>query len=161
MLQGRGEDPVWLANAWADMINSALADKPADMVTSMHLCRGNFRSTFVSSGGYEPVAEVLFNKIGIDGYFLEYDSDRAGDQKQKPRGAGGPNIRTRPNAGRTILLRKISDGGIGSGSDLFVVIAASHRHQSGHRVNVRMRAFDFDHKTVALTGIGHHGRILG
>ena len=61
------------------MINSALKDKPADMVTAMHLCRGNFRSTFVSSGGYEPVADVLFNKIGIDGYFLEYDSDRAGD----------------------------------------------------------------------------------
>ena len=77
-LQARGEDPIWLANAWADMINSALKDKPADMVTAMHLCRGNFRSTFVSSGGYEPVADVLFNKIGIDGYFLEYDSDRAG-----------------------------------------------------------------------------------
>jgi len=61
------------------MINSALQDKPAGMVTAMHLCRGNFRSTFVSSGGYEPVADVLFNKIGIDGYFLEYDSDRAGD----------------------------------------------------------------------------------
>ena len=79
MLQARGEDPLWLANAWADMINSALKDKPADMITAMHLCRGNFRSTFVSSGGYEPVADVLFNKIGIDGYFLEYDSDRAGD----------------------------------------------------------------------------------
>ena len=78
MVKDRGEDPDWLANAWADMINSAIADKPADMVTAMHLCRGNFRSTFVSSGGYEPVAEVLFNKIGIDGYFLEYDSDRAG-----------------------------------------------------------------------------------
>jgi len=78
MVKDRGEDPDWLANAWADMINSALADKPADMVTAMHLCRGNFRSTFVSSGGYEPVADVLFNKIGIDGYFLEYDSERAG-----------------------------------------------------------------------------------
>ena len=78
MLQARGEDRCWLANAWADMINSAIKDKPADMVTAMHLCRGNFRSTFVSSGGYEPVADVLFNKIGIDGYFLEYDSDRAG-----------------------------------------------------------------------------------
>jgi len=74
----RGEDPDWLANAWADMINSALKDKPAGMITAMHLCRGNFRSTFVSSGGYEPVADVLFNKIGIDGYFLEYDSERAG-----------------------------------------------------------------------------------
>ena len=78
MVKDRGEDPVQLANTWADMINSAIADKPADMVTAMHLCRGNFRSTFVSSGGYEPVADVLFNKIGIDGYFLEYDSDRAG-----------------------------------------------------------------------------------
>jgi 5-methyltetrahydropteroyltriglutamate--homocysteine methyltransferase len=78
MVADRGEDPVALADAWADMINSALADKPADMVTAMHLCRGNFRSTFVSSGGYEPIADVLFNKIGIDGYFLEYDSDRAG-----------------------------------------------------------------------------------
>lgn len=78
MVKDRGEDPDWLANAWADMINSAIADKPDDMVTAMHLCRGNFRSTFVSSGGYEPVADVLFNKIGIDGYFLEYDSERAG-----------------------------------------------------------------------------------
>ena len=44
----------------------------------MHLCRGNFQSTFVASGGYEPVAEILFNEIRIGGYFMEYDSDRAG-----------------------------------------------------------------------------------
>jgi 5-methyltetrahydropteroyltriglutamate--homocysteine methyltransferase len=51
---------------------------PADMMTAMHLCRGNFQSTFVASGGYEPVAEILFNEINIQAYFMEYDSDRAG-----------------------------------------------------------------------------------
>ena len=60
------------------MINAALADAPADMTKAMHLCRGNFQSTFVASGGYEPVAEILFNDIKIDAYFMEYDSDRAG-----------------------------------------------------------------------------------
>jgi 5-methyltetrahydropteroyltriglutamate--homocysteine methyltransferase len=60
------------------MINAALSDAPADMTTAMHLCRGNFQSTFVASGGYEPVAEILFNEIDIDAYFMEYDSDRAG-----------------------------------------------------------------------------------
>ena len=63
---------------YADMINAAIADAPADMMTAMHLCRGNFQSTFVASGGYEPVAEVLFNTIKIQTYFMEYDSDRAG-----------------------------------------------------------------------------------
>jgi 5-methyltetrahydropteroyltriglutamate--homocysteine methyltransferase len=48
------------------------------MATAMHLCRGNFQSTFVASGGYEPVAEILFNEINIQAYFMEYDSDRAG-----------------------------------------------------------------------------------
>jgi len=60
------------------MINRALSDLPADMTTAMHLCRGNFRSTFVASGGYEPVAEILFNEINIQAYFMEYDTERAG-----------------------------------------------------------------------------------
>jgi len=60
------------------MINAAIAEVPTDMTTAMHLCRGNFQSTFVASGGYEPVAEILFNEIGIDAYFMEYDSARAG-----------------------------------------------------------------------------------
>jgi 5-methyltetrahydropteroyltriglutamate--homocysteine methyltransferase len=55
-----------------------VSDVPADMTTAMHLCRGNFQSTFVASGGYEPVAEILFNAIDIDAYFMEYDSERAG-----------------------------------------------------------------------------------
>jgi 5-methyltetrahydropteroyltriglutamate--homocysteine methyltransferase len=74
----RGDDPERLPHIYADMINAAIADIPADMTISMHLCRGNFRSTFVASGGYEPVAEILFNTIKVDGYFMEYDSERAG-----------------------------------------------------------------------------------
>ena len=60
------------------MINAAIAGRPADMRITMHLCRGNFRSSWISQGGYEPVAEILFNTIGVDGYFMEYDSGRAG-----------------------------------------------------------------------------------
>ncbi|HWL04701.1 MAG TPA: 5-methyltetrahydropteroyltriglutamate--homocysteine S-methyltransferase [Xanthobacteraceae bacterium] len=75
----RGEDPAKLVTTYARLINDALADVPADMTITMHLCRGNFRSTFVASGGYEPVAETLFNAINVHGYFMEYDSERAGD----------------------------------------------------------------------------------
>jgi 5-methyltetrahydropteroyltriglutamate--homocysteine methyltransferase len=60
------------------MINAAIADRPTDMRITMHLCRGNFRSSWIATGGYDPVAEILFNVIGVDGYFMEYDSDRAG-----------------------------------------------------------------------------------
>jgi methionine synthase II (cobalamin-independent) len=74
----RGEDPDQLPAAYARLINAAIADIPPDMTICMHLCRGNFQSTFVASGGYEPVAEVLFNTINVRGYFMEYDSDRAG-----------------------------------------------------------------------------------
>ncbi len=74
----RGDDPEQLPQIYARMINAAISGIPADMTVTMHLCRGNFQSTFVASGGYEPVAEVLFNSINVDGYFMEYDSDRAG-----------------------------------------------------------------------------------
>jgi 5-methyltetrahydropteroyltriglutamate--homocysteine methyltransferase len=74
----RGEDPATLPHVYARMINAALSDAAPDVTKAMHLCRGNFQSTFVASGGYEPVAEILFNEINIDAYFMEYDSDRAG-----------------------------------------------------------------------------------
>ena len=74
----RGEDPETLPHVYARMINAALSDVAPDVTRAMHLCRGNFQSTFVASGGYEPVAEILFNEINIDAYFMEYDSDRAG-----------------------------------------------------------------------------------
>ena len=77
-VKARGDHPAALLKGYADMINAAVSDIPADMTITMHLCRGNFRSTFVASGGYEPVAEVMFNGIGVHGYFMEFDSARAG-----------------------------------------------------------------------------------
>jgi 5-methyltetrahydropteroyltriglutamate--homocysteine methyltransferase len=77
-VRDRGENPEELPAAYARMINAAISDIPADMAITMHLCRGNFRSTFIASGGYEPVAEILFNTINVHGYFMEYDSERAG-----------------------------------------------------------------------------------
>lgn len=74
----RGDDPDPLPARYRDMINAALADKPDDMTITTHVCRGNFRSTWISEGGYEPVAEILLGETRYDGYFLEYDSDRAG-----------------------------------------------------------------------------------
>jgi 5-methyltetrahydropteroyltriglutamate--homocysteine methyltransferase len=77
-VRARGDDPAALPQIYADMINAAMSDIPDDMVITTHLCRGNFRSTFVGSGGYEPIAEMLFNTIRVHGYFMEYDTDRAG-----------------------------------------------------------------------------------
>jgi 5-methyltetrahydropteroyltriglutamate--homocysteine methyltransferase len=74
----RGDDPDALPAIYARLTNEALKDKPADMAITMHSCRGNFRSTFIASGGYEFVAEHLLGNTNFDGYFLEYDSDRAG-----------------------------------------------------------------------------------
>ncbi|MBL0404977.1 5-methyltetrahydropteroyltriglutamate--homocysteine S-methyltransferase [Microvirga aerilata] len=78
MLRQRGDDPEKQPEIYAGMVREALKDKPEDLAITMHLCRGNFRSTFIASGGYEPVAEVLFNRMPVDGYFMEWDTDRAG-----------------------------------------------------------------------------------
>jgi 5-methyltetrahydropteroyltriglutamate--homocysteine methyltransferase len=78
VISDRGENPDTLPETYAGMINAAISDIPSDMTITMHLCRGNFRSNFVASGGYEPVAELLFNTINVHGYFMEYDSERAG-----------------------------------------------------------------------------------
>jgi 5-methyltetrahydropteroyltriglutamate--homocysteine methyltransferase len=74
----RGENPDHFQQTYARVINYAIAERPSDMVITTHVCRGNFRSTWISSGGYEPVAETLLGGINYDGYFLEYDSERAG-----------------------------------------------------------------------------------
>ena len=78
MLAERGDDPDRQGQIYAGMINAALEGRPSDLVVTMHVCRGNFRSTFIASGGYQPIADLLFNTINVDGYFLEWDSDRAG-----------------------------------------------------------------------------------
>jgi 5-methyltetrahydropteroyltriglutamate--homocysteine methyltransferase len=77
-LKDRGDDPDRLLTTYADLINMAIAEIPAGMTITLHLCRGNFRSTFMGTGGYEPVADILFNRINVHGYFMEYDSERAG-----------------------------------------------------------------------------------
>lgn len=74
----RGDDPNKLPAIYARVTSAALEGKPADMAITMHSCRGNFRSTWIAQGGYEFVAENLLGKTNLDGYFLEYDSDRAG-----------------------------------------------------------------------------------
>ncbi|MGP0070553.1 MAG: 5-methyltetrahydropteroyltriglutamate--homocysteine S-methyltransferase [Bryobacteraceae bacterium] len=78
MLRARGDDPDALPAIYASMINKAISEIPSDMIVSMHLCRGNFKSMWIGSGGYEPVAEILFNAVNVHGYFMEYDSERAG-----------------------------------------------------------------------------------
>jgi 5-methyltetrahydropteroyltriglutamate--homocysteine methyltransferase len=75
--EARGLDPDRLIQSYADMIDGAIKDRPADMIAAMHLCRGNFQSTWVAEGGYDPAAEAIFG-TDIDIYFMEYDSDRAG-----------------------------------------------------------------------------------
>ncbi len=73
-----GEDPNQLPRIYAKLINDCIADRPANMTVCMHICRGNFRSAWAAEGGYDPVAEILFNEFKLDGFFLEYDSPRAG-----------------------------------------------------------------------------------
>ena len=75
----RGEDPNELPRTYAALINSVIDDRPDDLTVGIHLCRGNYRSTWFAEGGYEPVAEILFKEINVDGYFLEYDDERSGD----------------------------------------------------------------------------------
>jgi 5-methyltetrahydropteroyltriglutamate--homocysteine methyltransferase len=75
----RGDDPDMLPHTYAELINDVISHRPDDLTVCVHLCRGNFRSTWFAQGGYEPVAEVLFNELDVDGYFLEYDDERSGD----------------------------------------------------------------------------------
>jgi 5-methyltetrahydropteroyltriglutamate--homocysteine methyltransferase len=75
----RGENPNELPKTYAALINSVIDDRPADLMVGIHLCRGNYRSTWFAEGGYEPVAEILFNEINVDRYLLEYDDERSGD----------------------------------------------------------------------------------
>lgn len=75
----RGDDPNELPRTYTALINSVIDGRPDDLTVVIHLCRGNFRSTWFAEGGYEPVAEVLFNELNVDAFFLEYDDDRSGD----------------------------------------------------------------------------------
>lgn len=109
-IRDRGEDPDRLPGIYARMINAAIAGRPADMRITMHLCRGNFRSSWIAQGGYEPVAEILFHTIGVDGYFMEYDSERAGSFQP---------LRFVPK-GKTVVLGLVTSktGGLESKDDI-------------------------------------------
>jgi 5-methyltetrahydropteroyltriglutamate--homocysteine methyltransferase len=97
-LRARGDDPEKLPMIYAAMINRAISNRPPDMVVTMHSCRGNFRSSWIASGGYDAVADVLFNRIDVDAYFMEYDTERAG---------GFEPLRLVPK-GKTVVLGLIS-----------------------------------------------------
>jgi 5-methyltetrahydropteroyltriglutamate--homocysteine methyltransferase len=73
-----GQDPDWLIDRYAKMLHDAIKDRPTDMLIGMHMCRGNFRSPFAASGGYDAAADAIFNRTDVDIYFMEYDTERAG-----------------------------------------------------------------------------------
>ncbi|ADP11754.1 5-methyltetrahydropteroyltriglutamate-- homocysteine methyltransferase [Erwinia sp. Ejp617] len=77
-IRERGDSPEELALTYARVLNKAIAGKPDDLKIGLHVCRGNFRSTWISEGGYEPVAQILFGGVNIDAFFLEYDNARSG-----------------------------------------------------------------------------------
>ena len=78
MYKERGDDPDKLGEIYGDLINMAMSDIPSDMTITMHLCRGNYKSTYMGTGGYEAEQEILFDRIKVHGYFMEYDTARAG-----------------------------------------------------------------------------------
>jgi 5-methyltetrahydropteroyltriglutamate--homocysteine methyltransferase len=77
-MRDRGDDPDKLGEIYGDLINVAMSDIPDDMTITMHMCRGNYKSTHMGAGGYDAVQEILFNKINVHGYFMEYDDSRSG-----------------------------------------------------------------------------------
>ena len=98
MFKSRGDDPQLLALKYAKLINDSFRDRPMGLTAGVHLCRGNRRSAWVASGGYEPVAEALFNEIEADRFLLEFDDDRSG---------GFEPLRFVPK-GKTVVLGLVS-----------------------------------------------------
>ncbi len=90
--RARGDDPDALVHLYCKLVNGAIRHRPKDMVVTVHLCRGNFKSAWVAQGGYEPVAEILLNEMNIDGFFLEYDDERSGDFAPLRFAPKGPTI---------------------------------------------------------------------
>jgi 5-methyltetrahydropteroyltriglutamate--homocysteine methyltransferase len=87
--RAEGVDPDWLIGQYAKMMHDSIEGRPADMLIGMHMCRGNFKSTWVAEGGYDPAADAIFNQTSVDIYFMEYDTDRAGGLeplKRLPKG---------------------------------------------------------------------------
>ncbi|MFI5011673.1 MAG: 5-methyltetrahydropteroyltriglutamate--homocysteine S-methyltransferase [Hyphomicrobiales bacterium] len=109
--RARGDDPDKLPDIYARMIDRAIGDRPKDMFLTTHLCRGNFRSSSISEGGYEPIAEMLLGALPYDGYFLEYDTARAG---------GFEPLRFLPAGNKRVVLGLVSSkfGALESADDI-------------------------------------------
>ena len=115
-MKERGDDPEALGTIYGDLINMAISDIPADMTVTMHLCRGNYKSTFMGAGGYDAMQEVLFDRIKVHGYFMEYDSERAGGfeplrrlQKSRMAVLGLVTTKTGTLETREVLERRIAE----------------------------------------------------
>src|SRR5215813_5259900 len=115
-MKDRGDNPEKLGDLYGDLINTAMSDIPSDMTITMHLCRGNYKSTFMGSGGYDAVQEILFNKINVQGYFMEYDDQRSGGfapLKMLPKGKqvvlGLVTTKTGELESKDMLKRRIDD----------------------------------------------------
>jgi 5-methyltetrahydropteroyltriglutamate--homocysteine methyltransferase len=108
-MTARGDDPDALGPLYGDLINEAIADIPDDMTVTMHLCRGNYKSTFMGTGGYDAMQEVLFDRIKVHGYFMEYDSERAG---------GFEPLRRLPKGRAVVLGLVTTKSGVLEGKDV-------------------------------------------
>jgi 5-methyltetrahydropteroyltriglutamate--homocysteine methyltransferase len=115
-MKDRGDDPDALGPLYGDLINMAISDIPSDMTVTMHLCRGNYKSTFMGSGSYEAEQEVLFDKIKVHGYFMEYDTERAGGfepLRRLPKGRlavlGVVTTKTGTLEGKDAIKRRIEE----------------------------------------------------
>ena len=125
-VKARGDDPDAMMESWVKLIDDTLADKPAGLTVSTHICRGNFRSSWVASGGYEPIAEVIFNRMPYDAFFLEYDTDRAG---------GFEPLRHVPKDGRSAIVLGLITTKTGMIEDKDVI---------KHRIDAAARYVDLD-----------------
>lgn len=77
--EARGENLEQLLHDYSHLINASISERPEDMAVCVHMCRGNARSRWFAEGSYDPVAEIVFNEMNVDGFFLEYDDERSGD----------------------------------------------------------------------------------
>ena len=147
----RGIDTDGIAERYAALLNRVLDGKPDDLVVTTHVCRGNFRSTWISSGGYEPVAEQLLGVVDYDGYFLEYDSDRAG---------GFEPLRFLPEGDKTVVLGLITT----KSGELEDIECDQEAHRRGDRVRAARAARAQPAVRLRLDRGGQHphrGRAVG
>ncbi len=146
-MKDRGDDPEKIGELYGDLINMAMSDIPADMRITMHLCRGNYKSTFMGTGGYEAEQDILFNRIKVHGYFMEYDTDRAGGFEPLQSGPQGP-----PDCARS---RHHQDRPAG------IEGRSQAPYRGSHQVHFARTALSVAAMRLRLDGRGQHARGRG